>query len=402
MSYRKSNRRRAALETGYITPEIIDPPETLCVCVPVPDEPRHRAAFLGQMMALARWYTWQKDDEHTGREVAAVWDAIFWDVRDQMALQKRNCGCGCADETQQRLNPDGTIEVSTDGGTTWTPLPASQDPRQNGSYLPAPPNADTDDGKCEMANSLVAALKQDQAELYGRMSLGAGAAELAALFIAFLVAVGVIATGGALAIFGAAIGALLTSFDATAWNALFVDELWADLLCEVKCAISDDGSISQADALAIGAQIYASHPDRAGQFIRDVLTAWGAVGATNAARIGIDGALDCDDCDCPAGCVDPSWIVVGTFVSMDATSITIDSAFSAGYGQNMVVYGSDTTGEFCCYFASLDVISGSGPSGYGYIDCDGTPHALSPILTTAGEGQFGFGGAAGRIKLTFS
>lgn len=61
---------------GYMLPDVIDPPNSVCVKVMVPDNPYHMAAFIGALDSLGRWYNWQRDPDKKGKEVAAVWRPI--------------------------------------------------------------------------------------------------------------------------------------------------------------------------------------------------------------------------------------------------------------------------------------------------------------------------------------
>lgn len=225
-------------------------------------------------------------------ENGTVDEAIIQEFRDD--LTRRLIMSCCGDNEIQRMLADGTIEISIDDGVTWTPVTPGQDPRQTGSYLPVPPDSGTDDGKCIQANSFVSALKGAQGEAYNQRQNGATAAQIAAALIAFLVAVGVIATGGALALFLAAIGAIVTNRVAAEWNDAFSDAVWADLLCLVLEKITADAEISQDDALEIAYSIRSMHPGDAGNFLHDMITSMGAVGCTNAIRQGAGGALGCD------------------------------------------------------------------------------------------------------------
>lgn len=71
-------------QTKYPLPAVIDPPGTLHICVPVPDEPGHRTAFLGALTNLSQWTAWQKDPAKTGTAVARVWKLVLDCVLEQM------------------------------------------------------------------------------------------------------------------------------------------------------------------------------------------------------------------------------------------------------------------------------------------------------------------------------
>lgn len=83
---------------GYPLPDVISPPGTVSVCVPVPDDPGHRQAFLGAIYALTRWYSWHPDPLKRGKDAAAVWNPIYDSVVAQMAA-----GEGCGEMPEFRL-----------------------------------------------------------------------------------------------------------------------------------------------------------------------------------------------------------------------------------------------------------------------------------------------------------
>jgi len=72
----------------YILPADINPTDRIYACVPIPNDPMHRAAFMGQMTALSRWYSWERDDAHTGKDVAAVWRDI---IDNELSLSDAPC-----------------------------------------------------------------------------------------------------------------------------------------------------------------------------------------------------------------------------------------------------------------------------------------------------------------------
>lgn len=61
----------------YPLPAVIDNGLRKCVKLYIPDEPSHRQAFIGAIYNLTRWYAWERDDEKTGRQIAAVWSEVF-------------------------------------------------------------------------------------------------------------------------------------------------------------------------------------------------------------------------------------------------------------------------------------------------------------------------------------
>lgn len=75
---------------GWLLPSVIDPPRK-SVCVPVPDDPEHRRAFVGALYQLTYWWNWQRDDDKRGREVARVWLEIWHQV---VELLDEGAECG--------------------------------------------------------------------------------------------------------------------------------------------------------------------------------------------------------------------------------------------------------------------------------------------------------------------
>lgn len=68
----------------WTLPEVVNPPDSLCVLIPVPNDRYHIAAFLGAIYQLTRPYSWQNDTAHTALAVGAVWQPIFDALRLQM------------------------------------------------------------------------------------------------------------------------------------------------------------------------------------------------------------------------------------------------------------------------------------------------------------------------------
>lgn len=62
---------------GFALPTVINPPDSLCFTVKVPNDQAHIAAFLGALYELTLWMSWQRDSAKRGREAATVWKDIF-------------------------------------------------------------------------------------------------------------------------------------------------------------------------------------------------------------------------------------------------------------------------------------------------------------------------------------
>jgi len=113
MSLSRSEKR------GYLLPANPLETERLYVCVPVPNDERHKQAFLAQIEALGYWYTWERDGAKTGRLAASVWRDI-WEGVNAALYAEDGCGGG---GMQIRVNPENECQLQTSiDGTVWTLL----------------------------------------------------------------------------------------------------------------------------------------------------------------------------------------------------------------------------------------------------------------------------------------
>lgn len=100
---------------GWVLPEVIDPPR-VCFQIEIPNDFHHRAAFFGALYELTRWYNWQRDDDHTGKAVAAIWMDIWRAANNKFYSAQGSC------EMQTKIRMDtacGVLQVSYDDGATW-------------------------------------------------------------------------------------------------------------------------------------------------------------------------------------------------------------------------------------------------------------------------------------------
>lgn len=94
----------------YPLPEVIEPTESVCIEVRVPNDIGYISAFWGQMFALTRWYAWAGDTDHTAKQVAKVWADVY------AQAQESEC-----EHVLLRTSPFNSCElqVSYDEGETW-------------------------------------------------------------------------------------------------------------------------------------------------------------------------------------------------------------------------------------------------------------------------------------------
>jgi len=125
----------------WTLPTTVNPSTSTGWCVPVPDDPFHKAAFLGALANLTMSNQWAHDDDHTAAQVARVWTDIIDNLEP----------CPMLSDVNIRLKPTDfcTIQLTLDGGATWTDV------------------ADLSDCANAAANSIL-----DQAILDGRIGAG--------------------------------------------------------------------------------------------------------------------------------------------------------------------------------------------------------------------------------------
>lgn len=78
-------------DKAFLTPAIIAPANRRCVILYIPDEKTHIANFWGSLLPLTQWLGWERDEEKTGRELAALWKTVVFDAWDRF---ERNECCG--------------------------------------------------------------------------------------------------------------------------------------------------------------------------------------------------------------------------------------------------------------------------------------------------------------------
>lgn len=61
----------------WVLPDVVDPPDHICITVPVPNDRKHIGAFYGAIFNLTSARFWQDDLAHTAKDVALVWREIF-------------------------------------------------------------------------------------------------------------------------------------------------------------------------------------------------------------------------------------------------------------------------------------------------------------------------------------
>jgi len=268
-------------------PEVIRP-DTFCLCLQIPNDPTWKQAFVNLLAIPTYWFNWDRDAARSGRELAAYWTELF----DQIDWSTMSCCCN-QPPIIFRFTVDGILQMSTDGGVTWTDAPG-YDPRNNSPQFPPMTGDDGSDKRCLAATGAADLIKQQVGdELTDDMSQYT----LAELFRDWENTV--VNDGGNI------LDALLRlaanqvfALGVAALRAALTDEVYTTLKCILYCRMADDASFNDAALDLAESDITGMIGGIAGLFINHLIGLIGASGLTNLARSNGATTGDCSGCDC--------------------------------------------------------------------------------------------------------
>lgn len=91
----------------FLIPDTIDPEETICVMLHVPDDPAHIDAFWGALDVLGHYWNWEKDEAHSAADLSRVWQEVIKAAHANMG--------DCLVHVHYLRQTDCTIELLIDG-----------------------------------------------------------------------------------------------------------------------------------------------------------------------------------------------------------------------------------------------------------------------------------------------
>jgi hypothetical protein len=361
---------------NFPLPDVIHPPNSRGICVPVPDDSVYMRVFAGLLQELTFWFNWQRDPEKRGKDAAKVWLDIFnnidWVGGDCM-------GC-CEDRiVLHRVTDDGAMEVSTDDGVTWSPDPA--DPRVNGTALPNTIPGTGDDKKCNGATNAIDNFKDAQAAFGHSLTTTTTVIGLALAIAAELLILLFSAGTTAEVIVPLVISTATALFGVLEadYNALFTEMVWDKLLCDIFCTIGNNGQFTETQFNNLSALVDTDFTDNVALTFQSILRGWGVLGLNNACISGVAATADCSDCDCPTECGDPGLVTIGT-VTESGIDINgrrylhiASNTFSTFQNVSIGTYGEACPPNTCCHIYGWGIISGA-INSTGYTDCAGGVH----------------------------
>jgi len=309
----------AQKKDGWLLPEVITGYDLLCVNLRIPDNPEHREAFMGALHMLDSWYNWEKT--YTPGDTRASQSAFYWrdllmtylsigdcsdvgiDVRQneetpcilektynsgETWVQWANLALCQTPPRTVRYNPvTDSMEVSTDGGATWTPAPEI-DPRIINTFPPA-------SSKCDAAASMVRYIRDFIDMLVNIVNAGTALTAAITLIAGFLALIG--AAFAALVLLMIDLFTFVTSTGASAVAAAFTSEVYDQLLCIFFCHVDDDGRLDDTSFSAVKSDINAQIGGIAAAALTTMFALMGFAGLNNAGASGLD-TDDCSDCGC--------------------------------------------------------------------------------------------------------
>jgi hypothetical protein len=182
---------------------------------------------------------------------------------------------------------ENQFEVTSDGGTTWTPDP-SADPRTNTALLLPPA-----DSKCAAANGMGSFVEDFLANAYTAFSVvGISNSAISLGLIAGRIAI------APLIGFIWALAQLMLETGVIALQEAFDEETIDTLRCIFYCAVDEDGRLTQASMDRAGIQIQTIISDGTVNVVMAAMfNIYGVVGFNNAGVTYADDDPDCDECD---------------------------------------------------------------------------------------------------------
>lgn len=260
------------------------------VCVQLNDE--WVSHIIGVLIALDQPDTWDGNasEIYAARQQVNEIILAFMEVCDDMSA--------CCPVPLIRIDPDGTVEQSDDGGLTWHPV-TTGDPRTTIPQFPPIGGDDGDTKRCNAANNVLGQFKDGIATFEGYFDTTATVVEFITACAGAIVAL--IFAPFSVPIVVAAIIALMSAV----WNAgkeayvgSFDDGVYGQLLCILFCNCQDDGTFTDSDFTSIRDGISSSFSSIASGAFTALLDGVTLTGLNNMARIPTGSSASCDSCHC--------------------------------------------------------------------------------------------------------
>lgn len=364
-AYRPDLPENRGIKRPYLNlPDTLEGEQSFCITIPAGLS--NKLALIDLLGMATWWYNWQRSPGTDAKQTADAW-------RDKLNLPElEECMSCCPEPTNRRYNEDGILEVSYDGGDTWTPAPELDD-RFSGTIAPPLSGTDGSEKACIAAASAEEYVKQNLIE---SLETGATFAEINTVGVAIVALLGV--TGIGLLIAGLAAAIFVAGVAAV--QAAFTAEVWTDFRCLMYCRIEADGSFTVAGWQGVKNDILTHFTGIVSAVLYNWVNSVGVVGLTNAARSGFAASADCSACDecLDSECGDPETVTIGTvtdsFIDGDGYhTLLVDSApFMSENTVAIGTYGEGAPPGKCCRIHDFVINTGDYPFNIATTKCDGT------------------------------
>jgi len=291
---------------------------------------------------------------------------LFTDLRT-ILMTSQNCCCGSGSLTlivEHRITIDGRVEISIDGGSTWTSDP--NDIIHNIPSYPAPVTAGVSANKCDAASNG----HQHALDMIAEISAGFDSTDTLLDFIKLVADIIVdllliyFGAGAGIGVIDTLIevlfGAVKDVYDAhkTAWDTYWTSDETDKILCALYCNIGDDGTFTESSYSAVLSKLKTDlTPSPQADLFIQTFKAIGLSGLNKWCSYGTSSEADCSSCDC--GCDVPAWIEFGTGGHVNCV-YTIDAVLS---GSNYIAYirfsNPSAPDNTMCGTVAWEMVSGS-------------------------------------------
>lgn len=288
------------------TPPTSNPDSMPCVCITFNQD--WLPYVLGALTQLQLQSTWDVSTEEEFTDIYQRASSLITLIATQ-GYDLMPCGCtDLPPNAMIRIAPDGTLQISTDGGVTWVDGTA-YDPRANSMIYPLLPTGISDTTRCAAAGNVTANLQRLVNELVAGEEIAAEILATVVVFILEFLSVGVLTP------LAVAVSGLIAAIGATALNAAFDSGTYDTIRCILYCNMDNQGVVSSFTQLL--SDVDSQLNPVAAPFVHNLFAALGANGITNAGRIGGNPGDDCGGCGC--GCT-----------TLQFYSVTVDANWSGG------------------------------------------------------------------------
>lgn len=325
-------------------------------CLKVNDEwLSHILGVLGAMDQPDTWVGTPEEIYDARQQVNEIMVAFMEDC-DPMS----NC---CPEPNRRRMNPDGTYEISYDGGATWQDG-SDFDPRVTSTQFPPLPGDDSDSKRCQAAANVTFHFEAQADQLAADAELWSSLGALVAAFVGLLIFLDLV-TWGALTPLIVGLAGSLFAGGRAAFIAALTADAYITFQCIIYCHMDEAGEIDASDLNSIYLDINTQLSGIAAVFFAQTVYFMGVVGINNMAATNTGVDADCLDCDCDIECDPTNWSLVtydgfpvGSILSTGPNYIIVQGSAHVDFGTPWNAMIQTASDDVCCEWISTEKLTG--------------------------------------------